>query len=633
MPKGRLGLCPGSEQHHGTSLDHDVRCPAEVAKVVDQGMVTDHAASSPDERQSFRNGWGQTFQVPQGATMRVVWEEKGVWTTSAFVMRAICRSECLRPDEIYYVLRSLKAEKKFYSEWHEPEFFQRAGMGCQASAAVDRSRAGWIARTGDHAWAVGDALEAMRCYERSFAAGEEAGLAGMLRLHFVEKRFGDCLESFRRGCPPHEFYVEYGNIKGSSIECSRQYEKLIALFPGRSPYFVSQAAYMCRAVVAAAVNSGGIDDTLLVSLCDYFGVDPAQVDVLSRSLVGNHSEIARLQGRLSPKVVTSGRTFEDLERDGETPRARRLVEMIPRGRDIVRDAVAAVVEFLNTGHVTLLDLVAEAGSPYRVPEADDIILCEALQSVRSCDRVIQDHPDRYLALIRRFHPVCRHWPADYLGEYSKILESLEFPIDPNDVVSAILALAWYKTPYRLDDTSLTGAGDGMGKFEIANNREWMGIVVADYAPVFQRSQWKTRSEATAVLYGAYHFMRSKYVALRSTERWVSEAQLAEAICALFGKHNVQRHARPIWLSPQHLDLFLPSYSLAIEYQGMQHYHPVGVFGGDVALEANRRRDARKQALCGRVGVKLEYVRHDEDIGVRARQIFEGHNGGGLVRKS
>jgi len=58
--------------------------------------------------------------------------------------------------------------------------------------------------------------------------------------------------------------------------------------------------------------------------------------------------------------------------------------------------------------------------------------------------------------------------------------------------------------------------------------------------------------------------------------------------------SVVQHARPEWLSPQHLDVYLPEYGIGIEFQGTQHLAAVDYFGGEKAFEQQKKRDARKK---------------------------------------
>lgn len=62
--------------------------------------------------------------------------------------------------------------------------------------------------------------------------------------------------------------------------------------------------------------------------------------------------------------------------------------------------------------------------------------------------------------------------------------------------------------------------------------------------------------------------------------------------------------RPEWLGRQSLDLYIPSLRTAIEYQGVQHYMPIGFFGGEEALSQRRLLDQQKKQLCEDNGVRL-----------------------------
>jgi hypothetical protein len=84
-----------------------------------------------------------------------------------------------------------------------------------------------------------------------------------------------------------------------------------------------------------------------------------------------------------------------------------------------------------------------------------------------------------------------------------------------------------------------------------------------------------------------------------------------------------RKPRPVWLGRQHLDIFIPALSVAIEFQGLQHDQPVAFFGGLAAFEQTRVLDARKQQLCRRHGVRLLYVRENYQLPDVLSQITNG----------
>jgi hypothetical protein len=104
------------------------------------------------------------------------------------------------------------------------------------------------------------------------------------------------------------------------------------------------------------------------------------------------------------------------------------------------------------------------------------------------------------------------------------------------------------------------------------------------------------------------------------EGWVSETELYYLLKAEFPDTQVIQHASPAWLGQQHLDVFFPEHSVAVEYQGSQHDRPVEYFGGDTAFKQVRRRDASKKRKCTRNAVALIEVRPGYDIAAVAKGI-------------
>jgi len=52
------------------------------------------------------------------------------------------------------------------------------------------------------------------------------------------------------------------------------------------------------------------------------------------------------------------------------------------------------------------------------------------------------------------------------------------------------------------------------------------------------------------------------------------------------------------------DFFIPSEKLLIEYNGVQHYRPVGIFGGEKRLKEQRHRDWLKRNYAKKNNYKL-----------------------------
>ena len=62
---------------------------------------------------------------------------------------------------------------------------------------------------------------------------------------------------------------------------------------------------------------------------------------------------------------------------------------------------------------------------------------------------------------------------------------------------------------------------------------------------------------------------------------------------------------------QSLDFYLPEYKIAIEYQGGQHFKPIGIFGGENSYNVNVIRDQRKYDICLKNGIKLFYFSYEK----------------------
>ncbi|QJX09965.1 hypothetical protein [Rhizobium brockwellii] len=93
--------------------------------------------------------------------------------------------------------------------------------------------------------------------------------------------------------------------------------------------------------------------------------------------------------------------------------------------------------------------------------------------------------------------------------------------------------------------------------------------------------------------------------------WVSETALFDLVRSIWP--SAVHQWRPPFLGFQSIDIHVPELSLAIEYQGLQHYEPVALFGGQEGLDLTRARDERKRLILQRHGVRLLEWRFDVPI--------------------
>lgn len=94
-------------------------------------------------------------------------------------------------------------------------------------------------------------------------------------------------------------------------------------------------------------------------------------------------------------------------------------------------------------------------------------------------------------------------------------------------------------------------------------------------------------------------------------RWKNEALLAYLVKKQFPKQVMLRNYRPDWLEGLELDVYLPDMALAFEYQGIQHFVPIEIWGGEEKLRVQQKNDKRKYELCSERGIKLLYATYED----------------------
>ena len=98
---------------------------------------------------------------------------------------------------------------------------------------------------------------------------------------------------------------------------------------------------------------------------------------------------------------------------------------------------------------------------------------------------------------------------------------------------------------------------------------------------------------------------------QTSPKWKSEAQLYTLVSTMYPDAIYQYRSE--WLRQQSLDIYIPSLSIGIEYQGKQHYEPIEHFGGEEHFKHQQENDAKKKHLCEKYGVALVEWPYTEEI--------------------
>lgn len=93
--------------------------------------------------------------------------------------------------------------------------------------------------------------------------------------------------------------------------------------------------------------------------------------------------------------------------------------------------------------------------------------------------------------------------------------------------------------------------------------------------------------------------------------WKGEFEMYKMTKDLYPDAVYQYHCD--WLGRQSLDVYIPSISVGIEYQGIQHYEPIEHFGGKNAYLHRVELDNQKRQLCVANNVKLLEWRYDSPL--------------------
>ena len=78
-------------------------------------------------------------------------------------------------------------------------------------------------------------------------------------------------------------------------------------------------------------------------------------------------------------------------------------------------------------------------------------------------------------------------------------------------------------------------------------------------------------------------------------KWVSEYSLYKIVLYYYADAIIHYNAK--WLGKQHLDIYIPSLLIGIEYQGQQHYEITDYFGGELGFYDRKFMDDTKRKLC------------------------------------
>jgi very-short-patch-repair endonuclease len=109
---------------------------------------------------------------------------------------------------------------------------------------------------------------------------------------------------------------------------------------------------------------------------------------------------------------------------------------------------------------------------------------------------------------------------------------------------------------------------------------------------------------------------------------ICRESLGERIISIFLENNNIKYTRQKkfkeckYLSLLPFDFYLDDFNILIEYDGIQHFEPVSVFGGKEEFEKTKIRDKIKNEYCFKNNIRLFRISYLDDINIELSRINE-----------
>ena len=490
----------------------------------------------------------------------------------------------------------------------------------EAYVSTDHQR-----KLGDICWIQGDYEGAERHFLNPKSGAQsyrtQPDYDRLIKLSFVRHQWGDVIRRFVDASFSHGF-SEGRVCCGSSETTTRPFLEMLAV-----------------ALVALNQDTPKNVQAILTSA---FGLSAKQwQEFRSDAIFRSESAVQKIEKRCPPRFGKNPPiTVEEALFRGNTPRAHSVLAYIMQCDALVCKAQDHLERYGNTGDESDLNQFIEIVTRSGVTSVSHSFLFSAMGHDSFATTGV---PPERMAKLYGIHPIMN---KRHFGKLLQIKFENQIPVTGSEIVtglfqqmvsfSAILEpdsvqdffgigrLAYFQdwAELRLDDwISSRGAemvetvasvwrdgnprairhpfgGTGKARPETPRNMaEWGELL--KLAAKWLQTRWKREIGSTA---------------------WVSENQLYQLLKRKLIGMEVQQHAQPTWISPQHLDVYIPDVSIAVEYMGRQHFEPIEFFGGEHGFVAVQERDLRKRQRCEAHGIELHVVKYDEDIGARAKAI-------------
>jgi hypothetical protein len=561
-----------------------------------------------------------TLRLYQGDSVFAEIENYSITKSLLFDVVAQTPNSELTPFEKLNVVHSVGLDV-------HPGYLADAHMacGCFAEARVHYENPEHPRKLGDICWCEGKLDEAEAYYSKPKSDAQfyrtEPDHDRLIKLAFFREDWAKVIERFCAASFSRGFLAGQVCIGRSHTTAS--------------PYLEMLACALSRADTVAPPQA-------LDHLKHGFGVSVEDWRVLAEKIQPDETKvIAKLRKRCRPKIGAAvNRTVEAARSMGDTARARSVADYIRNADASLETAQAALERFGSTGGDADLEAFIELVIGSGIESISRSFLFAAFGhdsyprssiSTSRLIRLLSRHPimnRRHLGTLLdlRFRNSSLITGDELLaGIFQNLGTELGKRKNDEKPLASVAELGsvreWARV--RLDEWL---GGRGLGKAdELAEN--WRdGVATPKPGGLFQHVNRAVASPRDTAEWAkftdeAVRWLRIQWAREIGSSPWVSENQLFQLVRRQLKGIDVIQHARPTWLEPQHLDIYVPAVDLAVEYMGRQHFEPLDFFGGESAYLELVERDQKKAQLCQRYGLELIYVRHDENLASRSKEVI------------
>jgi hypothetical protein len=491
--------------------------------------------------------------------------------------------------------------------------------GCFAAAKDHYVKPEHPRKLGDICWAQGDFAAAEAYYSKakseaqSYRCGPDEDR--LIKLAFFQSQWELVVERFARGS--FSKGMTAGKIFIGNSETSA------------SPYLDMLAVALAKLEMPTPVRA-------LDRLNFAFEVNKREWDDhIAKPIYRKENTVSKLRNACYPKkCARETLTVDEAARRGGTARARHVTAYIENADVALEQAQNILLRFADTGDDATLEAFIMLVTGSGIMSMSHSFLFSAFGH----DSFTKDDvpPERLIRLYSS-HSVMN---KRHFGKLLDLRFKNRLPLTADEVLTGLFQHIGRISTEAFNFAKLTSA-QAWARIRL---EEWIrkrGSVRADevaetwregraqptahpfYAGIVQiPTSPRNMKEWYDLMDDAARWLARRWQREIGNTRWIAENQLFQVLRRSLKGVDVQQHARPTWIEPQHLDVYVPTAGIAVEYMGQQHFEPLEFFGGEKAFQEVVARDRRKAQLCEANGVRLSYVRFDEDIGHRARELVD-----------